>query len=140
MMREVVIPSKGLANDRSRRTCTCAGRPTKAGCPILSPLLRKGGIARTIAVRSFQTVASLWSAFIAGCPILSPLLRRGGTARIIAVHAFRALFVFGLVSVNSFGQPQSPAADPIAIVPIDTLNPDQGAKVTGALEVSQGKA
>src|SRR5271167_182823 len=105
MMREVVIPSKGLANDRSRRTCTCPGRPTKAGCPILSPLLR-----------------------------------RGGTARIIAVHAFRALFVFGLVSVNSFGQPQSPAADPIAIVPIDTLNPDQGAKVTGALEVSQGKA
>ncbi len=31
-------------------------------------------------------------------------------------------------------------AGPIAIVPLDSRNPDQAAKVTGALEVSQGKA
>jgi hypothetical protein len=31
-------------------------------------------------------------------------------------------------------------AGPIAIVPLDSAHPDQGAKVTGALEVSQGKA
>ena len=41
--------------------------------------------------------------------------------------------------------PQAPATEsapiaPIAIVPIDTKNPDAAAKVTGALEVSQGKA
>jgi hypothetical protein len=37
---------------------------------------------------------------------------------------------------------QAPAADagPIAIVPLDSKDPDQAAKVTGALEVSQGKA
>jgi hypothetical protein len=44
------------------------------------------------------------------------------------------------MSVKLFGQAQSPASDPIAIVPIDNRNPGQGAKVTGALEVSQGKA
>src|SRR5579863_8621728 len=32
------------------------------------------------------------------------------------------------------------AAGPIAIIPLDSKNPDAGAKVTGALEVSQGKA
>ncbi|MGD0857814.1 MAG: hypothetical protein ABR912_00720 [Terracidiphilus sp.] len=38
--------------------------------------------------------------------------------------------------------PQPPAADagPIAIVPLDSKNPDRAATVTGALEVSQGKA
>ncbi len=41
--------------------------------------------------------------------------------------------------------PQAPATEsapiaPIAIVPIDAKNPDAAAKVTGALEVSQGKA
>jgi hypothetical protein len=37
---------------------------------------------------------------------------------------------------------QAPAAEssPIAIVPLDSKNPDAAAKVTGALEVSQGKA
>jgi len=34
----------------------------------------------------------------------------------------------------------APQAGPIAIVPIDTKNPDAAANVTGALEVSQGKA
>jgi hypothetical protein len=33
-----------------------------------------------------------------------------------------------------------PQASPIAIVPIDSSNPDQGASVTGALEVTSGKA
>jgi hypothetical protein len=38
--------------------------------------------------------------------------------------------------------PQRPAADagPIAIVPLDSKSPDRAATVTGALEVSQGKA
>jgi hypothetical protein len=38
--------------------------------------------------------------------------------------------------------PQPPAADvgPIAIVPLDSKNPDKAATVTGALEVTQGKA
>jgi hypothetical protein len=37
-------------------------------------------------------------------------------------------------------QPTIPEAGPIAIVPIDTKSPDAGANVTGALEVSRGKA
>ena len=37
-------------------------------------------------------------------------------------------------------QAAAPEAGPIAIVPIDTKNPDAAANVTGALEVSQGKA
>jgi hypothetical protein len=37
-------------------------------------------------------------------------------------------------------QTAAPEAGPIAIVPIDTKNPDTAANVTGALEVSQGKA
>jgi hypothetical protein len=39
-------------------------------------------------------------------------------------------------------QSSSPASDarPIAIVPLDSANPDQTAKVTGALEVSKGSA
>ena len=35
---------------------------------------------------------------------------------------------------------QPPPASPIAIVPLDSKNPDRASKVTGALEVSQGKA
>jgi hypothetical protein len=37
-------------------------------------------------------------------------------------------------------QAAAPAAAPIAIVPLDSKNPDAEAKVTGALEVSSGKA
>jgi hypothetical protein len=37
-------------------------------------------------------------------------------------------------------QTPSAQAAPIAIVPLDSAHPDTGAKVTGALEVSQGKA
>jgi hypothetical protein len=37
-------------------------------------------------------------------------------------------------------QASATEAGPIAIVPLDSKNPDAGAKVTGALEVSQGKA
>jgi hypothetical protein len=38
------------------------------------------------------------------------------------------------------GPDPSTASGPIAIVPLDSKNPDAAAKVTGALEVSQGKA
>src|ERR1035438_6671009 len=37
-------------------------------------------------------------------------------------------------------QPPAPDAGPIAIVPLDSKNPDRAATVTGALEVFQGKA
>ena len=37
-------------------------------------------------------------------------------------------------------QIQAPEAGPIAIVPLDSKNPDRAATVTGALEVSQGRA
>jgi len=39
-----------------------------------------------------------------------------------------------------FAQAPTTEAGPIAIVPLDSKNPDRGATVTGALEVSQGKA
>ena len=49
---------------------------------------------------------------------------------------------FSLAPVLLAQAPASPAPDagPIAIIPLDTRNPDAAAKVTGALEVSQGKA
>ena len=37
-------------------------------------------------------------------------------------------------------QAQAPASGPIAIVPLNSKKPDAAAKVTGALEVSSGKA
>lgn len=103
MVREIVILSKASARP---------GCPTKAPCPILSPRLRKGGIARTFAVRFSLTAFAFWSVFV-------------------------AVIVQAQAPATS---PAAPTAVPIAIVPIDTRNPDQGAKVTGALEVSQGKA
>ena len=38
------------------------------------------------------------------------------------------------------GVDSSAISGPIAIIPLDNRNPDAAAKVTGALEVSQGKA
>jgi hypothetical protein len=48
-------------------------------------------------------------------------------------------FAFALIAVPILSA-QTPAAGPIAIVPLSAKNPDAAAKVTGALEVSQGKA
>ena len=42
--------------------------------------------------------------------------------------------------VPAAAQATQSEASPIAIVPLDSKNPDKAAKVTGALEVSQGKA
>jgi hypothetical protein len=57
------------------------------------------------------------------------------------------LFVVALLSLTLLHaqapidlQPPSTESGPIAIVPLDSKNPDTAAKVTGALEVSQGKA
>jgi len=51
------------------------------------------------------------------------------------------LFSLCLATVPNL-RAQAPATDagPIAVVPLDSQHPDQGARVTGALEVSQGKA
>jgi hypothetical protein len=42
--------------------------------------------------------------------------------------------------VSTAPQPPAAEAGPIAIVPLDSKNPDKAATVTGALEVTQGKA
>jgi hypothetical protein len=51
-----------------------------------------------------------------------------------------AVFALALLCASAPGSAQTSASTPIAIVPLDSKNPDQAANVTGALEVSQGKA
>jgi hypothetical protein len=70
----------------------------------------------------------------------SPVLR-AIFARILPLAA--ALFVAPILSAQTppAATSQAPSdARPIAIVPLDSKNPDQAAKVTGALEVSRGEA
>lgn len=58
-------------------------------------------------------------------------------------HERNLLFLAGLVFTGAAGalHAQTPAqSGPIAIVSLDTSHPDKAAKVTGALEVTQGKA
>jgi hypothetical protein len=52
------------------------------------------------------------------------------------------LYFGSTMGAQDSSAPQGPSAEsgPIAIIPLDTRNPDAAAKVTGALEVSQGKA
>src|ERR1035441_974048 len=57
----------------------------------------------------------------------------------IRVHPM-SLAVFLLLTAPLLQAQTAPASGPIAIVPLDSKNPDAAAKVTGALEVSQGKA
>jgi hypothetical protein len=60
----------------------------------------------------------------------------------------RCVGLVGILSLAAFSSAPklcaqasvAPAAGPLAIVPLDSKNPDRAAKVTGALEVSQGKA
>ncbi len=61
------------------------------------------------------------------------------------ILALAALALTQVLCAQSAPAPQAPAAAsapiaPIAIVQIDNKNPDAAAKVTGALEISQGKA
>jgi hypothetical protein len=62
----------------------------------------------------------------------------------VSWRAALPLAVLGLaplcVPVSLAAQAPPAAYGPIAIVPLDSKNPDQAANVTGALEVSQGKA
>jgi hypothetical protein len=66
--------------------------------------------------------------------------------RVFSQHSscFRNLLAATLLSLtilHAQSPPESPVDNsPIAIVPLDTEHPDSAAKVTGALEVSQGKA
>ena len=75
-------------------------------------------------------------------------MRRTTTASLVTLAEFLALAALALTPVlcaQTAPAPQAPAAEsapiaPIAIVSLDNKNPDAAAKVTGALEVSQGKA
>jgi hypothetical protein len=62
------------------------------------------------------------------------------TSRIFHKVGLLGLAALVLASVLCAQAPATPQAGPIAIVPIDSKNPEAAAKVTGALEVSQGKA
>jgi hypothetical protein len=64
---------------------------------------------------------------------------------LIAILALTALALTPVLCAQTAPAPQAPAVEstpiaPIAIVPLDNKNPDAAAKVTGALEVSQGRA
>jgi hypothetical protein len=67
-------------------------------------------------------------------------MRSFGWAEILAVAA--AVAAAPVLHAQSAPTAQTPqvAAGPIAIVPLDSKNPDSAASVTGALEVSQSKA
>lgn len=75
-------------------------------------------------------------------------MRRTSTVSLVTVTEILALAYLALTPVlcaQTAPAPQAPAAEsapiaPIAIVSLDNKNPDAAAKVTGALEVSQGKA
>jgi hypothetical protein len=67
-------------------------------------------------------------------------MRRLDCAGILSIAA--VLAAAPLLCAQAPTAPQPPAAEfgPIAIVPLDSRNPGQSATVTGALEVTQGKA
>jgi hypothetical protein len=73
-------------------------------------------------------------------------IRQANLAGVLALAAILA--VAPALSAQAPQAVQAPTAEqdtqneagPIAIVPLDNKNPDKGAKVTGALEVTQGKA
>ena len=75
-------------------------------------------------------------------------MRRTSTVSLVTVTEILALAYLALTPVlcaQTAPAPQAPAAEsapiaPIAIVSLDNKNPDAADKVTGALEVSQGKA
>jgi hypothetical protein len=67
-------------------------------------------------------------------------MRRLDCAGVLSIAA--ALAAVPVLCAQAPSAPQPPAAEagPIAIVPLDSKNPDNAATVTGALEVTQGKA
>ena len=67
-------------------------------------------------------------------------MRRLDCAGIISIAAVLAAAPLLCAQVPAAPQPPAADAGPIAIVPLDRKNPDRAATVTGALEVSQGKA
>jgi hypothetical protein len=72
---------------------------------------------------SYIDPAELRRPLAAGCPV-----------------RFRLLFAAAMLAAPLLPAQNASSAAPIAIVPIDSKNPDAAAKVTGALEVSQGRA
>jgi hypothetical protein len=67
-------------------------------------------------------------------------MRRLDCAEIFLIAAVLSAAPLLCAQAPAAPQPPSPDAGPIAIVPLDSKNPDRAATVTGALEVSQGKA
>jgi hypothetical protein len=69
---------------------------------------------------------------------LASRFSRGIRPRFFALSPLLAAFLLSVPSLHAQNQPAQ--TGPIAIVPLDSKNPDRAASVTGALEVSQGKA
>ena len=67
-------------------------------------------------------------------------MRRIGRAGILSIAAALATVPVLCAQVSTAPQPPAAEAGPIAIVPLDSKTPDRAATVTGALEVTQGKA
>ena len=67
-------------------------------------------------------------------------MRRLDCAGILSIAAVLAAAPLLCAQAPAAPQPPAAGAGPIAIVPLDSKNPDRAATITGALEVSQGKA
>jgi len=73
--------------------------------------------------------------------------RADGVPQMVSALAAEGMLMVALAAVpllsaqdSAEGQAPQPDSGPIAIIALDSRNSDAGAKVTGALEVSQGKA
>jgi hypothetical protein len=91
-----------------------------------------------------QLEAGRWG-FVAPHPCDSLFLEKPShgwsTGLLWGIGAGAVLALGGLAGGSAIhAQAQAVDAAPIAIVPLDSKNPDKAAKVTGALEVSQGRA
>ena len=71
---------------------------------------------------------------------LQPVKRHPYEAANLSVALLGLLFTALVVTPMLFAQAPTTESGPIAIVPLDSNNPDAKATVTGALEVSQGRA
>ena len=101
----------------------------------------------TVKAAGAKALSILWAlaARLKPCPDASRLLLSFSAAcnRLPCSKAILLLFfLFTLIAApNVFAQSTPvPNSGPIAIVPLNSKNPDAAAKVTGALEVSSGKA
>lgn len=113
MPQHTIIPSEAAAGTEPEASCFPAHRLTNAPCPVFSRPLRMGWSHQIRTIPASRTLAAVMVF------VLAPVL-------------------FAQTPAAAPAQPAD--LGPIAIVPLDTGHPDRGAKVTGALEVTQGKA